>query len=75
MACRTSIYTETNLPDGRNGDRIVTQSSTWSDGDSPLESEVAGHTAGMVAQGNAIAHGRYLSNRGRTEFHRNYMAD
>jgi len=69
MPSRTEVTTDSYLrPD--SGAEIRTNTSTWSDGDSPLEKEIGGHTAGMVGQGNALAHSRYLSERDKPIIYR-----
>jgi len=75
MASRTRVATETYLPNSDNGKRIATNTSTWAEGGSPLEKEIAGHTAGMIGQGNAIAHARYMADRGNTILYRKGLVD
>ena len=65
MSSRTNVVTHTYLPDGGNNKSIVTRTSTVADGDSPLERQTAGYTAGIVGQGNAMAHGRYMAEVGK----------
>jgi len=73
MASRTHVVTETYIPRGSKGKGITTETSTFSEGGTPLEKEIAGHTAGMVGQGNAMAHGRYMSEVGKTSVYRKYL--
>ena len=62
MTSKTTVVTETYLPSGiGKSDGIVTRTSTFSEGDSSRAEVVAGHTAGMIGQGNAIAHGKYMA--------------
>jgi len=65
MPSRTHVVTNTYLPDVRSEKNITTVTSTFSDGDTPLEKQTAGYTAGMVGQGNAMAHGRYMAEVGK----------
>ena len=61
MTSKTNVITETYLPQSGNRKRIITKTSSFAQGDSPHGEEVAGHTAGMIGQGNAMAHGRYMA--------------
>ncbi len=74
MASKTRVITSTYLPLGKSN-RIATDTSTYSDGRSPLEKEIAGHTAGMVGQGTAIAHAKYMAERGSSVVYRKGLAD
>ena len=56
MASRTEVTTNTSLTNG-----MTSKSTTWSDGDSTIDKQVAGYTAGMVVDGHAKAHSEYYS--------------
>jgi hypothetical protein len=62
VTSKTTVVTETypHSGMGRSGG-IVTRTSTLSEGDSSRAEVVAGHTAGMIGQGNAMAHGKYMA--------------
>jgi hypothetical protein len=74
MSSRTRVITTTYLPKG-NSNNIATDTSTYSNGGSPLEKEIAGHTAGMVGQGNAIAHSKYMAEKGNDVIYRRGLVD
>ena len=62
MTSKTRVTTESYLPPlGNARERIMTKTTTWASGDTPLAETVAGDTAGMIGQGNVLGHGKYLS--------------
>jgi hypothetical protein len=75
MASRTHVLTETYLPNRGNGKSILTDTTTWSEGETLLEKEIAGHTAGMVSQGNSIGHSRYMSESHNAVVYRRGLVD
>jgi len=56
VASRTEVTTNTSLTNG-----MTSKSTTWSDGDSTVDKQVAGYTAAMLGDGHARAHGEYFS--------------
>ena len=71
MAGSGYLETQTSLPSkGIN-------SKTWFrfEGDTPHEREIAGVTTGMIGQGHSIAHGRYMSDRGKALMYRRGVLD
>ncbi len=60
MASRTEVTTNTNLTNG-----MTSKTTTWTEGDSTVDKQVAGYTAGMIGDGQVKAHGDYFSAIGK----------
>lgn len=60
MTSKTKVVTETYLPRKGDNSRIRTSTSTYAWGNTPHTEQVAGNTAGMIGQGNAMAHADYM---------------
>jgi len=60
VASRTEVTTNTSLTNG-----MTSKTTTWTDGDSTVDKQVAGYTAGMIGDGQSRAHSEYFSAIGK----------